>query len=32
LINGAPPCMADQQSAAANTCVRDVGTSLVAGK
>jgi hypothetical protein len=32
LINGAPPCMADQQSAAANTCVRDVGASLVAGK
>jgi hypothetical protein len=32
LINGAPPCSADRQPAVSTQCVRDVGSSLVAGK
>jgi hypothetical protein len=32
LINGAPPCPADQQPTGSTQCVRDVGTSLVGMK
>lgn len=32
LINGAPPCQTDQKAAGSTVCVRDIGTSLVAGK